>query len=158
MGLDFAILIIITISLILISVLLLLIIKISNILYLTYKNSMALINMYKYNIEPLNLTYSPDVKNLINLSVDIWKISRNINKDNDKLLNLIDRLNRNLDKFDIKVVDFTGQRINEDLNIKVLETKNDANLENNYVISTESPAIFYKDKMVQEGLVIINKI
>ncbi len=123
-----------------------------------HKNDIKLYNIFKNNIEPQNVTFTPEVKNLVSLSNDIWRFSKHVDKNNDKLVNLSERLIRGLDKFDIKITDFTGQKISEDLNVKSEVIKNDSSLEDNYVISTESPAIFYKDKMYQQGFVLINKI
>ncbi len=117
----------------------------------------SLLSVFRYNIESKLLEFTPEVKNLVNLAIDIWKISKNIKKEDERLNHLILRLNSHLSKFDISITDYTHQVINEDLNLDVLEIRNDPSLENNFVISTEAPSVFYKERLVEKAKVIINK-
>jgi hypothetical protein len=155
MNYELGILIITIITLILVIILGFLALKVVlGYINLYYKNLLA---VFRNNIEPKLVDFTPEVKTLVNLAIDIWKISKNIKKEDERLSHLVLRLNSHLSKFDISITDYTNQVINEDLNLDVLEIRNDPSLENNFVISTEIPSVFYKERLVEKAKVIINK-
>lgn len=114
-------------------------------------------------IAPKFLDISPKLKDLIELSIEIWRLENRLNKvlsnlpDNQKenITNSIQKLKRYLDKNDIELIDHTNHKFNEGRNLDILAVEKDINISEPVIKETKEPTVVYKGQVVSKGKVII---
>ena len=119
----------------------------------------------RFSIQPKFLQLSLGVNELIELAIEIWRIEQRINKslsvipENQKkgIENSIQKLKRYLQKYDIEIVDYTGQKYNEGLNLDVLSVDKDDVAKEPYVKETVEPTIMCKGLVVKKAKIVIAK-
>lgn len=114
-------------------------------------------------VAPKFLNVSIQVKDLIELSIEIWRLENRLNKvvigleDNQKeaLLNSIQKLKRYTEKNDIEVVDHTNQKFNDGRNLDVLAVEKSQNISDSIIKETKEPTVLCKGQVVSKGKVIV---
>ena len=140
---------------------------ISSLIIVTNKNITALhkslTDQIKFSVTPKHLDMSENVKGLIALSIEIWKISKRINsvapelKDNQisALNSSIQKLQKYLDRNDIEIIDHEGQKYNDGINLDVLSVEKDLSLKYPIIKETVEPSIIYKGNIVHKAKIIL---
>jgi len=114
-------------------------------------------------IAPKFLNVSIQLRDLIELSIEIWRLENRLKKvvvsleDNQKeaLFNSIQKLKRYIEKNDIEVVDHTNQKFNDGRNLDVLSVEKGQNITESIIKETKEPTILCKGQVVNKGKVII---
>jgi len=114
-------------------------------------------------VTPKFLNVSIQVKDLVELSIEIWRLENRINKitsnleENQKeaILNSIQKLKRYIEKNDIEVVDHTNQRFNDGRNLDVLAVEKSQNISDPLIKETKEPTVLCKGQVVSKGKVIV---
>ena len=112
-----------------------------------------------------NIDLSPEVKNLAELAIEIWrgekkiiKILPDLNENQKKgLENSIQRIKRYLVKHDIEIVDYTNQKYNEGLNLDILSIEKDSSLTEPIIKETIEPTIMCKGHIVHKAKIIVKE-
>ena len=108
---------------------------------------------------------SPKSADVVELAVEIWRIQNRLNKaitdlpDTQKrgLESSIQKLQKYLDTFHIKIVDHTSQKYNEGLNVNVLSFEIDPHVTIPIIKETIEPTIICEGKVVRKGKVVVIK-
>ena len=119
----------------------------------------------KYAVSPKFVKLSLGVNDLVDLAVEIWRMEQRIAKSTSTLSenhkkgldNSIQKLRRYLEKYDIKIVDYTNQKFNEGLNLEILSVEKDPSVEVSVVKETIEPTIIYKGQVVRKAKIILIK-
>lgn len=116
----------------------------------------------KFAFEPMG-DVPVGVEEIIDLAAEVWKIEQRILKANDDLpeihqkglSNSLSRLKNYLNKYDVEVKDYTGQKYNDGLNFDVLSREQDPLLEFPIVKETVEPTIICRGRVVKRAKVIL---
>lgn len=116
----------------------------------------------KFAFEPMG-EVPVGVEEIIELAAEIWKIEQRILKANDALPEIhqkglsssLARLKNYLNKYDIEIKDYTGQKYNDGLNFDVLSREQDPTLEFPVVKETVEPTIICRGRVVKRAKVIL---
>jgi len=114
-------------------------------------------------VTPKFIEMSSQVKDLVELSIEIWRLENRINKINSNLEenqkeginNSIQKIKRYLDKNDIELIDHTNHKFNEGRNLDILAVEKDSNLPEAIVKETKEPTVMYKGQVVRKGKVVV---
>jgi len=114
-------------------------------------------------IAPKFLDMSVQVKDLIELSIEIWRLENRLNKilsnlqgnQKEMITNSIQKLKRYLDKNDIELIDPTNHKFNEGRNLDILAVEKDPNISEPIIKETKEPTVIYKGQVVRKGKVVI---
>lgn len=106
---------------------------------------------------------SSQIKDLIELAVEIWRMEQRLNKvmssipENQKELfdNSIQKFKKYLNKNNIEIVDHTNQTFNEGRNVEIISIEKDNTISESIIKQTMEPTIIYKDQVVHKGKVIV---
>ena len=106
-------------------------------------------------VTPQFIEMSPQVKDLIELSIEIWRLEKRLTKilpdleDNQKetIINSIQKLKRYLDKNDIELIDHTNHKFNEGRNLDILYVKKDPSISEPIIEETMEPTVMYRGQM-----------
>jgi hypothetical protein len=117
----------------------------------------------QYSIAPRFLEISIQTNDLVELSIDFWRMEQRINrmagtlpKEQKEILeNSLQKIKRYLNKNDIEIVDHTGQKYNEGLNLEILAVEKDEGIKNTIIKETKEPTILHKGQVVHIGKVIV---
>ncbi len=115
------------------------------------------------SVRPAFLEVSVSAEELIELAAEVWRFEQKFNKIVSQLpenyikatKHSIEKFRRYLTKYDIQVIDFTGQKFNDGLNVDILNTEKDPSAEGSYVKETFEPAIMLRGTLVKRAKVII---
>lgn len=113
-------------------------------------------------VTPKFIDVSPQLKDLIELTIEIWRLENRINKnlniqDSQKeiLKNSIQKVKRYLEKNDIEALDYTGKKFNEGRNLEILAVEKDPTIKEPIIKETKEPTVMCKGQVVRNGKVII---
>lgn len=117
----------------------------------------------QYSVAPRFLEISIQTNDLVELSIDFWRMEQRINRiaktlpNNQKeiLENSLQKIKRYLDKNDIEIVDHTGQKYSEGLNLEILAVEKDESVKVTVIKETKEPTILHKGQVVHMGKVIV---
>jgi len=106
---------------------------------------------------------SVSVKDITELAVSIWRLEKKYMDISDSLQdtqksgldNSISRLKRYLVTNDIDVVDFTGQKYNEGLNIDILASEDDLSVDEPIIKETVEPTVMCRGQIIKKAKVIL---
>jgi hypothetical protein len=115
------------------------------------------------SVQPHFIEYSAETKDLADMAVDVWKlekrlgtIKQNLPVDQVKSFeNSIARLKRVLAKCEIEILDYTGKKYNEGLNVDILSIEKDQALAFPHIREMIEPAILCKGTIIKKGKVIV---
>lgn len=121
----------------------------------------------RFSIQPM-ADIPHGVEDLAELAGEVWKIQQRLTKVSDQLPEAhrrglessVQRFHRYLEKFDIVVQDYTGQKYNEGLNLDVLSVEHDPSLTEPIIKETREPTIICRGRVVKKAKIILatNKI
>jgi hypothetical protein len=147
---------------------LLVVILFSSFIYIKLKNEIIkskkeLENSLKLSVEPKFLQFSQDLDDIASLAIEVWRIKSKISKlsadlpDNKKrgIDSSVDKFVHYLNQHDIEILDYTGVRYNEGLNLDVLDVRDGIDIENTVVAETIEPAIVFKGNMIKKAKIIL---
>jgi len=114
-------------------------------------------------VAPKFLNISIQVKDLVELSIEIWRLENRLNKvlinleenQRESITNSIQKLKRYLEKNDIELVDYTNQKFNEGRNLDILAVEENNSVIEPIIKETKEPTILCKGQVVNRGKVII---
>jgi len=115
------------------------------------------------SVTPKFLEVSPQVKDLIELSIEIWRLESRLNKilptlqENQKetITNSVQKIKRYLEKNDIGLEDYTNHKFNEGRNLDILAVEKDSKIVEPIIKETKEPTVLFKGQVVRKGKVII---
>lgn len=114
-------------------------------------------------VTPKFLDLSLKLKDIIELSVDVWRMENRLDKvlsnlpENQKenLENSIQKIKRYLEKNDIETIDYTNKKFNDGLTIDILAVEKDSTIPESIVKETKEPTVMYKGQVVKRGKVVV---
>ncbi len=115
------------------------------------------------SIQPRFIDISASTEDFLDLAVEAWRLENKFNKIEQQLPEAaIKPFKHSLEKFrkffakhDIDIVDFTGQKFNDGLNIDVLNTEKDPSITEPYIKETFEPSIMVRGILVKKAKVIV---
>lgn len=121
----------------------------------------------EYSINFSKIQMNQTTKDLVKLAIKIWRIKKRLkgivssldDQQKKKVEYALRDINRYLKHKDIQIEDLEGEKFNEGMNLKVVSrTKAKKNREIKYPIikKTITPTIFYKDKVIKKGEIIVS--
>jgi len=117
-------------------------------------------NDIKMFVAPNFINLSPNTDDLIRFAVEIWRLDKKITKvtssipenQQKSLENPVEKMKKYLEKYDISIVDYTGQKFNDGLNLDVLSGK----VDNESIIQeTVEPTIMYRGQVVKKAKITL---
>lgn len=114
-------------------------------------------------VRPKFIEYSQSAKDLAEMATDIWRMEKkiaalrtNLQEPQVKAFeNSVARLKRVLSKCEIEILDYSGQKYNEGLNVDILSVEKDPAVENPLIMEMVEPAVFFQGTIIKRGKVII---
>lgn len=118
---------------------------------------------FRYSLQPRLVQIAPSTVDLIDLAVEVWRVSVRIEKVAPEIQEVqrkgietsLQKLKRHLDRYDLEVVDYTGQKYNEGLNLDVLNVEKDASVTVPTVKETVEPTVLHKGQVVKKAKIIL---
>jgi len=119
----------------------------------------------KFAVTPKFMELSSEIKDLVDLAVEVWRMEQRIVKSTSSLpenqlkglKSSIQKLRRYLEKYDIEIRDYTNQKFNEGLNLDVLSVEKDPKITEPIVKETVEPTIMCKGQVVKKAKIILLK-
>jgi len=113
--------------------------------------------------KPFN-NFTKDVNDLSRLAIEIWRLKKKINKVGDiigedslKSISLsMNNIESFLEKNDLEVIDFTGHKYSDGINVDVLSF-NDENKDTPIISETIEPMVKHQGSIVKRAKVIVTK-
>lgn len=104
-------------------------------------------------------------QDLTDLAIEFWRLEKRLKKIEDKLSqdenkafrNSIEKLGRFVRKNDLEVTDYTGQVYNSGMNLEILASEKDSQLEQDIIFETHEPAVAHKGILIKKAKVIIHE-
>ncbi len=106
---------------------------------------------------------SPKSADIVELAIEVWRINNRIMKAGSGLTDIqrrglessLQKFLKFLDKYNIKIVDHTGEKYNEGMNVDVLSFEKDENIKTPLVKETVEPSIICKGHVIKKGKIIV---
>lgn len=116
----------------------------------------------RFSLQPIG-DIPMGVEEITELATEIWRIEQRLSKTADKisdvhkkgLENSVQRLKRYLQKFDVEIQDYTGQKYNDGFNFDILSREQDPSLEHPIIKETVEPTITCRGRIVKKAKVIL---
>lgn len=116
----------------------------------------------RFSIQPMS-DIPLGVEEITELATEVWRIEQRIAKVGSKvddihkkgLDNSIQRLKRYLQKYDVEIHDYTGQKYNDGLNLDVLSREIDRTIQFPIVKETVEPTITCRGRVVKKAKIIL---
>lgn len=118
----------------------------------------------KSSVQPKFIEASIEAKDLMDVAIEVWRIEQKLNKVSGKLpenqsksLDVsVQKIKRFIDRYDLEVKDYTGQKYNSGLSVvEVISVEKDRNIEEDTIKETVEPAILLKGQVVKKAKVIV---
>jgi molecular chaperone GrpE (heat shock protein) len=117
----------------------------------------------KYAVAPKSMQLSVGATELIELATEVWRIEQRLIKVSDNLPenqkkgleNSVHKLKTYISKYDVEIIDYTGKKFNDGLNLDVLNVEKDPNVEFPTVKETVEPTILVKGQVVKKAKIIL---
>jgi len=117
----------------------------------------------RFSIQPTTIQLSQGVAELVDLAVEVWRMRNRIAKVGPNLPEVqkkgldtsIQKLTAYLDRYEIEVIDYTGKKYNDGLNLDVLSVEKDPSIEVPFVRETVEPTIICKGQVVRKAKIIL---
>ena len=132
------------------------------------KDQKFTVNTSRQDIQPhaIFVDLSPKTADIVELAVEVWRINNRITKASSNLTEIqkrgiessLQKFIRFFDKYEIKIIDHTGEKYNEGTNVDVLSFERDENIKTPMVKETIEPSITCKGHVIKKGkIIVINK-
>lgn len=154
-------------SILLLLMLLLLIMQYKNIkrvLRRLDKSDVDLKEEIRSSVQPKFLEISIEARGLIDLASEIWrleqrliKVSKKLQENHKKALeNSVQKLKKFVDKYDLEVRDYTGQKYNTSLSaMEVVSVEKSSSVIDDIVKETLEPAVLLRGQIIKKAKVIL---
>jgi molecular chaperone GrpE (heat shock protein) len=117
----------------------------------------------KYAVAPKSINITTSVAELIELATEVWRVEQRLAKVSEALPenqrkgleNSVNKFKRYIANYDIEVVDYTGHKFNDGLNLDVLSIEKDSAVVAPTVKETVEPTILVKGQVVKKAKVIL---
>lgn len=116
----------------------------------------------RLSVAPNFINLSPSTDDFVNFAIEAWrlkqKLSRleNLSESQRKGVDSsIDKILRYFDRYDVEVVDYTGKKFNDGLNLDVLSKEKDLTIDVPKVKETVEPTVLYRGQVVRKGKIIV---
>lgn len=127
------------------------------------KSKKELQEEFRFSLQPKTLQVNPGMSDLIDLALEIWRIGDRIQKVAPELQEVqrkaiessVAKLNRYLDRYDMEIIDYTGQKYNEGLSLDILSVEKDSSVLIPIVKETVEPTILCKGQVVKKAKIIL---
>lgn len=104
-------------------------------------------------------------QDLTDLAIEFWRLEKRLKKIEEKLSedenkafrNSVDKLGRFVKKNHLDVTDYTGQVYNSGMNVEILASEKDSQLEQDIIFETHEPAVAHKGVLIRKAKVIIHE-
>lgn len=104
-------------------------------------------------------------QDLTDLAIEFWRLEKRLKKIEEKLSedenrafrNSIEKLGRFIKKNELEVIDYTGQTYNSGMNLDILASEKDSDLEQDIIFETHEPAVSHKGVLIRKAKVIIHE-
>lgn len=155
------------VTVILVLLLLILILGIKYLRFLVYrlvKTENKLVDEIRTSVQTKFITASMEAEDLMNLAVEIWRMEQRLSKVTKKLdenqskalENSMQKIKRFIDRYDLEVRDYTGQKYNTGLAaLEVISVEKSPSATEDTVKETVEPAILLKGQVVKKAKVIL---
>ena len=115
------------------------------------------------SVESQFLKISPELKDLIDLSVEIWRIEKRLNKisstiqetQQQGILTSLLKMKRYLERNDIEVNDYSNDKYIDGLNLDVLTFEKNNSIKDPIIKEMVEPSVMFKGKLVKKGKVVV---
>ena len=122
-----------------------------------------IINEFRFSLQPKTLQLAQGVTDLVDLAVEVWRISSRMEKVSSEIQEVqrkgiessLQKLKRYLERYDMEVIDYTGQKYNEGLNLDVLSVEKDPSVIVPTVKETVEPTVLCKGQVVRKAKIIL---
>lgn len=120
----------------------------------------------KHEEKILFVDLSPKTKNVVDLAVEVWRLNSRIKKISDNLSDIQKRglesstakFQKFLDTYKINILDYTGEKYNEGMNVDVISFEKDESVKFPLVKETVEPSILCDGQIIKKGkIIVINK-
>lgn len=117
----------------------------------------------RFSVQPKFIQLSQGVAELVDLATEVWRMSTRISKAGPDLPEIqkkgleasIQKLTAYLGKYEIEIIDYTGKKYNDGLNLDVLSIEKDPSIEVPFVKETVEPTILCKGQVVKKAKIIL---
>ena len=104
-------------------------------------------------------------QDLTDLAIELWRLEKRLKKIEEKLSedenkafrNSVEKLGRFVKKNDLEVTDYTGQVYNSGMNLEILASEKDSQLEQDIIFETHEPAVAHRGILIKKAKVIIHE-
>ncbi len=128
------------------------------------RSSTDLKNELKSVVQPKFLDISIALEEILELAVEVWRLEIRLAKAEQLPENYskaathsVSKFKRYLSKHDIEIIDYTGQKFNDGLNVEVLNYENDPSVTEPYIKETFEPSLMVRGELVKRAKVIVVK-
>jgi len=116
-----------------------------------------------FSVQHKFIELSQGMTELVELAVEVWRIRARITKAGSDLSEVqkkgletsIQKLVNYLDRYELEIVDYTGEKYNDGLNLDVLSVEKDPSIEVPFVKETVEPTILCKGQVVRKAKIIL---
>ncbi len=116
----------------------------------------------RFSLQPMS-DIPLGVEEIVELATEVWKIEQRVLKAGDTIAEAhkrglessIVRLKKYLQKFDVEIQDYSGQKYNEGFNFDILSREQDPSLEFPIIKETVEPTIICRGRVVKKAKVIL---
>jgi molecular chaperone GrpE (heat shock protein) len=116
-----------------------------------------------FSVSPKFIEVSPSLSDLTDFAIEIWRIEQKISKcssllpENQQigLETSIQRFKRYLERQDIEIIDYTGKKFNEGLNLDVLSIEKNSSSSESIIKETVEPTIMCKGQLIRKAKIIL---
>jgi hypothetical protein len=106
---------------------------------------------------------SPKSADIVELAIEVWRINNRVMKAATGLTDIqkrgldssLQKFVKFLDHYDVKIVDHTGEKYNEGMNVEVLSFEKDPNVKVSTIKETIEPSITCKGHVIKKGKIIV---
>ncbi len=117
----------------------------------------------RFSVQPKFIQLSQGVAELVDLAAEVWRMNTRISKAGPDLPEIqkkgleasIQKLTAYLGKYEIEIIDYTGKKYNDGLNLDVLSIEKDPSIEVPFVKETVEPTILCKGQVVKKAKIIL---
>jgi molecular chaperone GrpE (heat shock protein) len=128
------------------------------------KTSKDLQNELRSVVQPKFLDISVALEEILELAVEVWRLEIRLAKVDQLPENYskatahsVSKFKRYLSKHDIEIIDYTGQKFNDGLNVEVLNYETDTSVVEPYIKETFEPSLMVRGELVKRAKVIVVK-
>jgi len=115
------------------------------------------------SVVPHFIQLTPDAESLIELAVEMWRLEQRLGKAANVLPenlkrgtdNSIMKFKRYLEKYDIEIIDYAGQKYNDGLNLEITAVEKDPSVAERMIKETVEPAIICRGRVIKKSKVIL---